>query len=72
MAAQRRKANRPAMPCARRSAPDLRANDHLENDLALTSLDIVSITVELERVFGLTINDGAAAAKPCAPCGEKE
>jgi acyl carrier protein len=47
---------------ARRSAPDLRATDHLENDLGLTSLDIVSITMELERVFGLEIDDGAAAA----------
>jgi acyl carrier protein len=47
---------------ARRSPRDLRATDHLEDDLGLTSLDIVSITMELERVLGLAIDDGAAAA----------
>jgi acyl carrier protein len=46
---------------ARRSPQDLCAPDLLEDDLGLTSLDIVTITMELEKVFGLAIDDSAAA-----------
>jgi len=46
---------------ARRLPESLRAVDQLEGDLGLTSIDMVEITMELETLLALAIEDRLAA-----------
>lgn len=44
------------------SVADLKATDHLILDLQADSLDILDITMDIEREFDVEIDDDAAAA----------